>query len=425
MTYGRTVLCVKDRSKGNAASNFRPISCLPLMWKLLTGMLSEQLYKHVDTNDMLPSEQKGCRKETRGTKDQLLIDRMVLKNCKRRHTNLAMAYVDYKKAYDMIPHSWILKSLQLVGAADNIVNVLEKSMTKWKVQLNAGDKVLGDVNVKRGIFQGDSLSPLLFVICLIPMSLILRKMKAGYSLGKNQPKLNHLLYMDDLKLFGQSERDIESLVNTVHRFSCDIGMRFGIEKCGVIIMKRGKMVTCDGIELPDGEKMKGVSEEGYKYLGIVELDGIKEKEMKERFTKEYKRRIKLILKSNLNSRNAISAMNIWAVAVMRYGAGIVKWTKAELEKLDRQTRKIMTMNGALHPKSDVDRLYVARQRGGRGLQSVLETIQSEENSLRWYVKNSQEHLLKAVHKQQEMNTDIIKPSEYKDQRKKRKRSQVA
>eukprot|EP00795_Rhopilema_esculentum_P008908 gene8908-biopygen10486 len=72
-------------------------------------------------------------------------------------------------------------------------------------------------------------------------------------------------------------------------------MQFGIEKCGVIIMKRGKMVTCDGIELPDGEKIKGVDEEGYKYLGIVELDGIKEKEMKERFAKEYKRRIKLLL----------------------------------------------------------------------------------------------------------------------------------
>ena len=49
-------------------------------------------------------------------------------------------------------------------------------------------------------------------------------------------------------------------------------------------MKRGKIVNCDGIELPDGEKMKGVNEEGHKYSGIVELDGIKEKEMKERFT---------------------------------------------------------------------------------------------------------------------------------------------
>ena len=73
---------------------------------------------------------------------------------------------------------------------------------------------------------------------------------------------------------------------------------------------------------------------------------------------------------------------------MRYGAGIVKWTKEELEKLDRQTRKIMTMNGALHPKSDVDRPYVVQQRGGRVLQSVLETILSEESSLRRLLKNS-------------------------------------
>ena len=64
------------------------------------------------------------------------------------------------------------------GVADNIMNVLEKSMTKWKVQLNAGNKVLGDINVKRVIFQGDSLSPLQFAICLVPMPLILRKVKA-------------------------------------------------------------------------------------------------------------------------------------------------------------------------------------------------------------------------------------------------------
>ena len=73
------------------------------------------------------------------------------------------------------------------------------------------------------------------------------------------------------------------------------------------------------------------------------------------------------------------------------------------------------MNEALHPKSVVDRLYVARQRDGRELQSVLETIQSEESSLSWYIKNSKEQLLKAVHEQQEMNNDISKPPEYKDQ----------
>ena len=73
MTYGRTVLCLKDPEKGSSADNFRPISCLPLMWKLLTGVIAEHVYAYLETSD-LPQEQIGCRKKCRGTKDQLLID---------------------------------------------------------------------------------------------------------------------------------------------------------------------------------------------------------------------------------------------------------------------------------------------------------------------------------------------------------------
>ena len=116
-----------------------------------------------------------------------------------------MEYVNNKKTYNMIPYSCIPKILQLVGAADNIMDVLQKIMTKWKVQLNVGDEISGDVNTKRGISQGDCLSPFLFVNCLILMSLIQKKMKARHSLGKSQSKLDHLLHVDDLTMFGQSE----------------------------------------------------------------------------------------------------------------------------------------------------------------------------------------------------------------------------
>ena len=61
LTKGRTVLVVKVKGKGGDVSNFRPITCLPLMWKLFTGMLGS-----------LPEEQKGCRRNLRGTEDQLL-----------------------------------------------------------------------------------------------------------------------------------------------------------------------------------------------------------------------------------------------------------------------------------------------------------------------------------------------------------------
>ena len=213
---------------------------------------------------------------------------------------------------------------------------------------------LGEVDVKRGIFQGDSLSPLLFVLCMVPLSLILRKINAYYEWGKKEYKLNHLLYMDDLKLFAKSEEQIDILVRTVHIFSTDIGMEFGMKKCGILTMKRGKVVKCDGIKLPNNEVMKEVEKEGYTYLGIVELDKIKENEMKEKTIKEYKRRLRLILKSKLNGRNKITAINTWAVAVFRYGAGILEWKESELKNVDRKSRKTMTMYGALHPKSDVD-----------------------------------------------------------------------
>ena len=90
-------------------SNFRPITCLPVIWKLLTGILGEELYEHLEKTNSLPWEQKGCRKRIRGTKDQLLIDKMIVKDCKRRLISLAIAWIDYRKAYDMVPHSWIQK----------------------------------------------------------------------------------------------------------------------------------------------------------------------------------------------------------------------------------------------------------------------------------------------------------------------------
>ena len=83
--------------------------------------------------------------------------------------------------------------------------------------------------------------------------------------------------------------------------------------------------------------------------------------MKEKITKEYKQRQILILKTKLNGRNKVTAINTWAVAIFRHGAGIIQWKASELKDLDRKSRKAMTMYGGLHPKSNVDRLYVKRK----------------------------------------------------------------
>ena len=188
----------------------------------------------------------------------------------------------------------------------------------------------------------------------------------------------------------------------------------GFKKCGLLIMKTGKAITCEGIELANGMTMKEVESEGYRYLGILELNKVKDKEMKEQFQKEYMRRLKAVLKSKLNGRNKILAVNTWAVSVLRYGAGILKWKKDETAKLDRWIRKMMTVYGALHTKSDVNRRYVTRARGGRGLISCKRCIRSEENNMGWYVRNNIEPLLEAVKTAGIVDVvNCVKPEEFK------------
>ena len=121
----------------------------------------------------------------------------------------------------------------------------------------------------------------MFVLALIPLSLILRKVKAGYEFSESKKKINHLLFMDDLKLYSQSEKGLDSLVQTVRVFSEDIGMEFGIEKCAMLVMEKGKFVKSVGIELPDGKVIKLLEEgEIYKYVGILEAHKFLEEKMK-------------------------------------------------------------------------------------------------------------------------------------------------
>ena len=396
LTKGRTVLIQKDKSKGKAVSNYRPIACLPLMWKLLTGIFALKIYDHLHSNNALPFEQKGCRKHSRGTKDQLLIDKKVLRDAKLKKRCLAMAWIDYRKAYDMLPHSWILESLSLIKVAKNIEGLLKGSMKSWKTVLTANGEELGEVSIKRGIFQGDSLSPLLFIVAMIPLTLLLRREAMGYKFGQEGRKMNHLLFMDDLKLYGRDKDEIKKLCAVVHKFSKDIGMEFGMDKCAVLEIKSGVQVSCNGIVLPDDKTMQEVEPEGYKYLGVLEGADIKMKDMKEKVRKEYLRRVKATAGSQLHAGNLLQAVNTWAVSVARYTAGILDWSDRELEAMDTKTRKILAMNRALHIRSNVDRLYIKRKEGGRGLMSVEECVRAEEAALDEYVLGSEEWMLKVV-----------------------------
>ena len=129
---------------------------------------------------------------------------------------------------------------------------------------------------------------------------------------------------------------------------------------------------------------------------------------------EYKRRVRKILETKLNGNNIIKGINTWAIALLRYSAAFLERTRLEKEKLDRDTRKLLTMHKALHPKSDVDRLYLPRNEGGRGLQSAQDTIELAILGLDNYVRNSHEKLMTAA--REDSNEDLETEQEFKQRK---------
>ena len=132
-----------------------------------------------------------------------------MREVKMRKWNLSMIWIDYKKAYDMVPHLCIIDCLETVGINEKIRRLLAESMKSWRLELISGEENLGKVNIRQGIFQGDSLSPLSFVVCLLPLTHILRDAAPGYHFASNRQKVNHLLFMDDLKLYASNEKTPE------------------------------------------------------------------------------------------------------------------------------------------------------------------------------------------------------------------------
>ena len=153
---------------------------------------------------------------------KLLINRAVTNNSKFRRIKLSPALIDYRKAYDSMPHTWIW-----VHNTKNRHQELHVA-----VENNSGSQqvpaTVAQVNIKYGIYQGDSLSPLLFCIGLNSLSQIITKSGYGYKF-KSGATISHLLYMDDIKLYAKNERDIDSLIHLTRIYSEDIGMSFGLE----------------------------------------------------------------------------------------------------------------------------------------------------------------------------------------------------
>jgi hypothetical protein len=112
LAHGITYLKPKDSDTKNP-SKYRPITCLPTIYKIMTSCIKVIIYDHCQKLNILNEEQKGCVKECFGCKEQLIIDTVIMEQARKNNRNIYTAFIDYKKAYDSVPHSWLIKILKI------------------------------------------------------------------------------------------------------------------------------------------------------------------------------------------------------------------------------------------------------------------------------------------------------------------------
>ena len=131
---GVTYLLPKDNDTENP-EKYRPIACLPTIYKIITACIANKIAKYCDEHSILQEQQKGCKRKTLGCKEQLITDQVVIKQAKKCYRNLYTAYIDYRKAFDSVPHSWLIQVLKMYQIDNSIIEFLIHTMKRWKTTI--------------------------------------------------------------------------------------------------------------------------------------------------------------------------------------------------------------------------------------------------------------------------------------------------
>ena len=319
---------------------------------------------------MLSENQLGLVRDSQGAKEQALINKCVNQS---NGNTLSTMWIDVKKAYDSVKHEYLLECLARLGVPEWCTRFVAKVVGSWRVQLTYNRKVITEIGLGRGILQGDSMSPLLFVLCLEPLS---RRLNSGHETvpveeGERWYSTNHLLFIDDLKLLARSEDTLVALAGSTKAFLQRIGLEVNSSKSATNVQR-----CSDAARYLE-------ENEGYKYLGVLEdRHSLIQPETKTRIVEGICSRVRKICATKLNARNTFQAINEHAISLMNYYIGLVEFEPREYREMDRDVLRILR-EARIHLKpGNMERLYMPRQQMGRGLTNIL--FKSERMLLEMY-----------------------------------------
>ena len=386
---GRTILVYKGGNSEDPA-NYRPITCMNVISKVFTGIFKNKIMEQLRINEeerQISFSQLGNKHMSLGAKEGLIANKAIQDMENRSQRKFIEMYYDVRKAFDSVNHAFMLETLEYYKVPAQIVNCIEYMMTKWSLKMRYNqDSNIEAIKLRRGIIQGDSLSPLMFILYINVVSKALnseiemieitrRDIDEDYNGNTDDEesyeeeeeriaRVNHFFYVDDLKVIVEDPIEAVKAHELVKETMKAIALDINMSKCGI--------VAHNGMEIPEDLREIPVNnnQNPYRYLGLPSGDKVVTEAAIEEIKKKIKDRMEQLDRNNSSSVNYITRLRSLIVSLMRYSFATIDWPITQLNEIDALVRKQMTKAGMYGRGMSRPRLYVSRKELGHGVPCI-------------------------------------------------------
>ncbi|XP_044750655.1 uncharacterized protein LOC123310990 [Coccinella septempunctata] len=359
------ILVHKSGDETNPA-NYRPISLLNVDYKITTAVIASMIKRSLP-DFAIPAEQLA-RDQVWGTVHGLLLDKSITAQSKLNRTKNYSAWYDAKKAYDSVHHRCLKRLIDCLPLHRHIRNLLKRTVKLWSLRVQLEKIKTRPIKVQRGLLQGDSMSPILFVLMIA--SAILHIRSNPQICKETRGKHQLIAFMDDFKCHSPTESGIKLITEQLIIALKEIGLELNTAKCG-IYSRDATHGPHEEINTPFLPLVK----EGYKYLGLEQL----ERDTAGNFEKAQEKleeSIDTILQSDLTTTQKVYLINSTAVPAVVYVTANAypdekrSTTLKRCRDLDTLIRKRLIQHKMKGTTASNSSVYLPIKKGGLGIRSV-------------------------------------------------------
>ena len=400
-----TTILIFKKGDPKDPSNFRPITLEPILSKVMTSLIRNRIFTYVVENDYIETNiQKGFWSNISGSIEHTELLSCILKEAKTKQRQLVVTLFDLKNAFGEVHHNLIKSVLKYHNIPTSVIDLINSLYSDYSISITTKDFVTNPIKVKRGVLQGDCLSPLIFNLC---MNTLIKSIKSekisclGYVLDKILTPRHWLQFADDTAIVTSLQEDNQLLCNVFSKWCSWADLIIRVDKCHTFGIKKSATASIQYSPniLVQREKIPPIElNDSFIYLGKQFNFGLNIDSIKSEITNDMLNYTGIIDKLPLDPHNKISIIQTYVFSKLRWRFSIYDLTETWVDSnIDNIINKYMRKWLQFPVCANITHLTFPNKKLGMNIKSAKTLFNQCQLSTRRILKQSKNPEIQSIY----------------------------